>query len=36
MNETNAVKYARGKWADPGVPHVGWECVDFEDLGEPT
>lgn len=24
----------RGKWSDPGVPHNGWTCVDFEDLGE--
>jgi hypothetical protein len=22
----------RGKWSDPGVPHRGWTCVDFEDL----
>jgi hypothetical protein len=22
-----------GKWAQPGVPHRGWECVDIEDLG---
>ena len=22
----------RGKWSDPGVPHKGWTCVDFEDL----
>lgn len=26
---------AHGKWAQPGVPHKGWVCVDFEDLGEP-
>ncbi len=24
-----------GKWSDAGVPHKGWTCVDFEDLGEP-
>ena len=24
----------RGKWSDPGVPHKGWTCVDFEDLEE--
>ena len=22
-----------GKWSQQGVPHKGWECVDFEDLG---
>lgn len=25
-----------GKWAQPGVPHKGWQCVDVEDLGEPS
>jgi len=25
-----------GKWAQPGVPHQGWTCVDVEDLGQPT
>jgi hypothetical protein len=25
-----------GKWAQPGVPHKGWVCVDIEDLGEPA
>jgi hypothetical protein len=25
-----------GKWAQPGVPHHGWECVHIEDLGEPA
>lgn len=23
----------RGKWSDPEVPHIGWTCVGFEDLG---
>ena len=23
-----------GKWAQPGVPHGGWSCVDIEDVGE--
>jgi hypothetical protein len=23
-----------GKWSDPGVPHKGWTCVDWEDLEE--
>ena len=22
----------RGKWSQPGVPHKGWQCIDFEDL----
>ena len=26
----------RGKWSKPGVPHKGWSCVHFEDLGEPS
>jgi hypothetical protein len=25
-----------GKWSQPGVPHRGWSCVHFEDLGEPS
>ncbi len=24
-----------GKWAEHGVPHKGWTCVDMEDLLEP-
>lgn len=24
----------RRKWSDPDVPHKGWTCVDFEDMGE--
>ena len=24
----------RGKWSLPGVPHRGWQLVDFEDLGD--
>ena len=24
----------QGKWAQAGVPHKGWQFVDFEDLGE--
>jgi hypothetical protein len=27
---------ATGKWAQAGVPHKGWRCVDIEDLGEPV
>ena len=23
----------RGKWSQPGVPHKGWQCIDFDDLG---
>jgi len=26
----------RGKWAQPGVPHKGWYCINVEDLGEPS
>jgi hypothetical protein len=26
----------RGKWGRAGVPHKGWECVNVEDLGEPS
>ena len=26
---------ATGKWAQPGVPHKGWTCVDVEDLNSP-
>ncbi|WP_313613381.1 hypothetical protein [Agrobacterium sp.] len=26
----------RGKWAREGVPKKGWECVNVEDLGEPS
>lgn len=26
----------RGKWSEPGVPKKGWECVNVEDLGEPS
>ncbi|RUW32846.1 MAG: hypothetical protein EOS31_21515 [Mesorhizobium sp.] len=25
-----------GKWAEKGVPHKGWTCVDIEDLGSPS
>jgi hypothetical protein len=24
-----------GKWAERGVPHRGWSCIDIEDLGAP-
>ena len=26
----------RGKWAQSGVPHRGWQCVGVDDLGEPS
>jgi hypothetical protein len=26
----------RGKWSDPEIPRKGWECIDFEDLDEPS
>lgn len=35
MNETDAIKAQKGKWAEKGVPHKGWNCCDIEDLGEP-
>src|SRR5262245_58588209 len=25
-----------GKWRLPGVPHKGWQCLDVEDLDEPS
>ncbi len=25
-----------GRWSEPGVPHKGWRCVDFIDLGRPS
>jgi hypothetical protein len=25
-----------GKWRQAGVPHRGWQCVDIEDLEEPS
>ena len=33
MTETSR---ATGKWAQAGVPHKGWTCIDIEDLGEPS
>ena len=24
----------RGKWSQQDVPHKGWQCCDFEDLGD--
>lgn len=26
----------RGKWSQAGVPHKGWVCINYEDLGEPS
>ncbi|MDB5596263.1 MAG: hypothetical protein JWM36_3224 [Hyphomicrobiales bacterium] len=26
--------HGNGKWHEPGVPHDGWKCVGFVDLGE--
>jgi hypothetical protein len=26
----------RGRWNEAGVPHRGWICIDFADLGKPT
>ena len=36
MNESEAIKFKRGKWSQTGVPHKGWTCVDIEDLEEPS
>ena len=36
MSEQGAISKRRGKWSDPGVPHKGWDCVDEDDLGEPS
>jgi len=33
-NEERLIAAGRGKWSQPGVPHLGWQCVDIEDLGE--
>lgn len=34
--EAHAIAAGRGKWAEKGVPHRGWRCVEIEDLGEPS
>lgn len=34
--EQQLVSQKRGKWSDPGIPHKGWDCVEIEDLGEPS
>jgi hypothetical protein len=26
----------RGKWSQAGVPHKGWTCINYEDLGKPS
>jgi hypothetical protein len=36
MEEEKYVKNKFGKWSKSGVPHKGWECIDIEDLGEPS
>jgi hypothetical protein len=33
---TELAGHGSGKWAQPGVPHKGWTCIDIEDLGEPS
>lgn len=35
-SEEAAVARGMGKWSQAGVPHKGWECVEIEDLGEPS
>ena len=34
--EKMSERIGTGKWAEPGVPHRGWTCVNIEDLGEPA
>ena len=36
MNEKRAIAKQRGKWSEKGIPHKGWDCVDVEDLGQPS
>lgn len=36
MSELEGPGSGRGKWAQPGVPHKGWQCINVEDLGEPS
>ena len=33
--EQNEVARVSGKWREAGVPHKGWTCSGYEDLGEP-
>ena len=35
VDEAQLIAAGRGKWSLPGVPHLGWQCVDVEDLGAP-
>lgn len=35
-SEEDAPARRLGKWAKAGVPHRGWTCVDWVDLGEPA
>lgn len=32
-SEYRQIKRKSGKWSKPGVPHKGWTCTGFEDLG---
>jgi hypothetical protein len=36
MDDFDGPGGGRGKWGRAGVPHKGWECVNVEDLGEPS
>lgn len=36
MSNIDGPGNGRGKWAQVGVPHKGWTCVNVEDLGEPS
>lgn len=33
-SETTSVRSVLGKWAQKGVPHLGWTCTQIYDLGE--
>jgi hypothetical protein len=33
---TESTHTFRGKWSEKGVPKKGWNCVDVDDLGEPS
>ena len=35
-HESDAITRRHGKWSKRGVPHLGWQCVEIEDLGEPS
>jgi hypothetical protein len=36
MNEQESIANGRGKWSTIGIPHKDWDCIEIEDLGEPS